>query len=252
MLSAVLIVLNEEAYLTECLASLQGLAGEIVVLDGGSTDRTVAIAESHGARVQHRPFDDFGRQKQAALDLAMGEWVLSIDADERVTPALADEIRRVVADPTSVEGYLIRRDLVYMGTRLRWGGTQNDWVLRLARRTAARFTDAPVHERLVVEGREERLAAPMTHLKYRTLAEHVATIDHYTTMMARDRHAQGRRFSMLHVFRIPAELWTRLVLRLGILDGRLGVIHAAMAAFYTFLKYAKLADPSLERRSRAR
>lgn len=248
MLSAVLIVQNEEAYLAECLSSLAGLTDEIVVLDGGSTDRTVAIAESYGARVQFRPFDDFGRQKQAALEMAMGDWVLSIDADERVTPALHKEIARIVADPASVEGYAIRRELVYLGKRLRFGGTQNDWVLRLVRRHAARFTDKAVHERLVVEGREERLRATMDHVKYRTLSEHVQTIDHYTTLMARERFAAGARFSVMHVFRIPLEVWRRLILQGGILDGGIGVVHAAMSAFYTFLKYAKLADPAMERR----
>ena len=248
MLSAILIVQNEEAYLADCLASLAGVADEVVVLDGGSTDRTVAIAESRGARVQHRPFDDFGRQKQAALEMAMGDWVLSIDADERLTPALAREIAAITSDPGALDGYEIRRELVYLGKRLRFGGTQNDWVLRLARRGAVRFSDAAVHERMILEGRQARLRATMDHVKYRSLAEHVETIDHYTSMMARERHAAGMRFSMVHLLRIPAEIWSRLVLKLGVLDGRIGVIHAAMAAFYSFLKYAKLADPSLDRR----
>ena len=248
MLTAFLIVQNEEHYLPECLASLRSLADEVVVLDGGSTDRTVAIAEAGGARVQHRPFDDFGKQKQAALEMAMGDWVLSIDADERVTPALAKEIAAVIADPGALDGYAIRRELVYLGKRLRFGGTQNDWVVRLARRQAARFSDATVHERMVVEGTQGRLQATMEHVKYRSIAEHVQTIDHYTTLVARERYAAGRRFSMLHVLRIPGEVWSRLILKGGILDGRIGVIHAAMAAFYTFLKYAKLADPSMDRR----
>lgn len=250
MLSAILIVQNEEAYLADCLASLAGVADEIVVLDGGSTDRTVAIAESKGARVQHRPFDDFGRQKQAVLDLAMGDWVLSIDADERLTPALAREILAVIRSPDALEGYEIRRELIYLGRRLRFGGTRNDWVLRLAHRAHARFSDAVVHERMLVNGRTGRLHAPMDHVKYHSLTEHVQSMDHYTGLMARERYAAGRRFSMLHLLRIPAEIWSRLILKGGILDGRIGVIHAAMSGFYTFLKYAKLADPGLDRRRR--
>lgn len=250
MLSAILIVQDEEAYLADCLASLAGVADEVVVLDGGSTDRTVAIAEAKGARVQHRPFDDFGRQKQAALELAMGDWVLSIDADERLTPALAKEIREIVESPEALDGYEIRRELVYLGRRLRFGGTGNDWVLRLVRRSAARFSDAVVHERLLVEGRTGRLHGTMDHVKYHSLSEHVLSMEHYTTLMARDRYAKGRRFSMWHVFRIPGELWSRLILRGGLLDGKVGVIHAGMSAFYTFLKYAKLADPTMERRRR--
>lgn len=251
MLSVFLIVQNEEAYLAETLASLRGVADEIVVLDGGSTDRTVEIAEAHGARVEHRPFDDFGKQKQAALELTMGDWVLSLDADERLSPALAQEIREVIADPHALDGYEIRRELIYLGHRLRWGGTQNDWVLRLARRHAARFSDALVHERLVVEGRTGRLHGTMDHVKYLSLGEHIASIDHYTDLLARERLAKGQHFSMFHLVRIPQEVWTRLLFKGGILDGRYGVIWAAMSAFYTFVKYAKLADPSLDRRGRA-
>ncbi len=246
-LSAVLIVQDEEPYLPDCLASLAGVAQEIVVLDGGSRDATVAIAERAGARVHHRPFDNFGAQKQAALALASGDWVLSVDADERIPPALAREIARVIADPGAHAGYAIRRQTIYLGAPLRHGGAQNDWVLRLVRRSAARFTEAAVHERLVVEGSEGRLRATMDHLKYRSLAEHVATIDQYTTLAAGDLHARGRRFAPWHLLRIPAEIWARLILRAGILDGRAGIIHAAMAGFYAFLKYAKL----YERRGRA-
>lgn len=248
MLTAFVIVQNEESYLADCLASLRPVADEIVVLDGGSTDRTVAIAEANGARVQHRPFDDFGRQKQAALDLSMGEWVLSVDADERLSPALAKEILETIADPGALDGYAIRRELIYLGKRLRFGGTQNDWVMRLARRSVARFSLSTVHERMIVEGTEGRLRATMDHVKYRSLSEHVASIDHYTTLVARERYVQGLRFSMLHVLRIPGEVWSRLILKGGVLDGRIGVIHAAMSAFYTFLKYAKLSDPQMERR----
>ena len=129
-----------------------------------------------------------------------------------------------------------------------FGGTQNDWVLRLARRGAVRFSDSAVHERMILEGREGRLRATMDHVKYRSLTEHVLTIEHYTTLVARDRHAAGVRFSMFHLLRIPGEIWTRLILKGGILDGPVGVIHAAMSAFYTFLKYAKLADPTMDRR----
>jgi glycosyltransferase involved in cell wall biosynthesis len=238
-LSAVLIVQNEQRYLEACLESLRGLADEIVVLDGGSTDATIEIAGRFGAQLHRRPFDDFGRQKQAALDLARGDWVLSIDADERVTPALATEIRGALGNP-SAAGYWIRREQIYLGARLRFGGTGNDWVLRLARRDVASFTQVPVHERLVVQGNEERLRGTMDHIKYQRLAEHVETINHYTDLAASQRAAKGRRFAPWHLLRIPLEVFYRLLARGGILDGRAGIIYAAMSAFYVFLKHAKL------------
>ncbi|MGH7718635.1 MAG: glycosyltransferase family 2 protein, partial [Gemmatimonadaceae bacterium] len=147
-LSAFLIVHDEERHLPDCLASLRGLADEIVVLDDGSTDATVDIARAAGATVSHRPFDDYGHQKQAALELTTGEWVLSVDADERVTPALAEAIRAAIASPAAADGYWVRRDLLYLGARLRFGGTGSDWILRLARRAKTRFALLPVHEHL--------------------------------------------------------------------------------------------------------
>ncbi len=240
LLSAVLIVHNEEANLGACLASIRDIADEIVVLDDGSTDASVAIARESGARVAMRVFDDFGRQKQAALDMATGSWILSIDADERVTPALAREIARVIRSERAADGYWLRRTMVYLGQRLRFGGAGSEWILRLARRERTRFAALPVHEHLIVEGRTERLPGALDHLKYRSLREHVDTINRYTELAARRKQEAGRRFSVAHVLRIPWEMFSRLILRLGILDGRAGIIHAAMAAFYAFVQYAKL------------
>lgn len=230
---------DEERHLPECLASLRTIADEIVVLDDGSGDATVAIARSAGARVAHRPFDGFGAQKQAALELTTGDWVLSIDADERVTPKLAEEIRRTIAAPTA-DGYWVRRELVYLGKRLRFGGTGSDWVLRLARRDRASVAPLAVHEHIDVAGSTARLRGTMRHVKYRTLSEHLRQMDRYTTMIAAQRAARGKRFRAWHLARVPQELFVRLVVKLGVLDGRAGVIYATMAAFYVFLKYAKL------------
>jgi glycosyltransferase involved in cell wall biosynthesis len=240
LLSVVLIAHNEEAHLGACLATIREIADEIVVLDDGSTDATVSIAKQTGARVAMRPFDDFGRQKQAALEMATGTWILSIDADERVTPALAREIVQVIRSENAADGYWLRRTMVYLGRRLRFGGAGSEWILRLARRERARFAPLPVHEHLIVEGRTERLSGALDHIKYRSLREHVDTINRYTELAARRKREAGRRFSVTHVLRIPWELFSRLVLRLGLLDGRAGVIHAAMAAFYAFVQYAKL------------
>ena len=240
LLSVVVIVHNEEARLGPCLASVRDIADEIIVLDDGSTDATVAVAKQHGARVAVRPFDDFGRQKQAALELATGQWILSIDADERATPALAREIAQAVRRDDSTDGYWLRRTMVYLGKRLQFGGAGSEWILRLARRERARFAPLPVHEHLIVEGRTDRLSGALEHIKYGSLREHLDTINRYTELAAGRKRDAGSTFSVAHVLRIPWEMFSRLVLRLGILDGRAGIIHATMAAFYAFVQYAKL------------
>jgi glycosyltransferase involved in cell wall biosynthesis len=240
--SAFLIVHNEEQRLADCLASVTRIADEIIVLDDGSVDRTVEIARAAGARVEFREFDGFGAQKQAALEMTRGEWVLSIDADERLTSPLVDEIRRVTAsnDTSGPAGYWVRRELIYLGTRLRFGGTGSEWVLRVARRDRTRVTPDDVHESLVVDGKTARLQGSMTHIKYNSLSEHMQTIDRYTSVIANRRALRGQEFRAWNVFRIFWELFARLIVKLGILDGKAGVIYAAMASHYAFLKSAKL------------
>ncbi len=238
-LSALIITRNEEANLPGCLASLHGVADEIVVLDSESTDGTVAIAQAAGARVALHRFAGFGAAKQRALEMATGTWVLSIDADEVVTPALADEVQRVVAAEREPNGYFVRRNVFFVGRRLRFGGMGNDWVLRLFRRSAARFSLDPVHEHVEVQGRTARLGAPLEHHSYRTLAEHVEKMNRYTDIQASVKAERGVRYRSWMWVRLPWEVFARLVLRLGVLDGTPGVLFATMSAYSAWLKYAK-------------
>jgi len=238
-LSAVIITRDEEGNLPACLASLRGLVDEIVVLDAGSTDATVSIAQSAGARVERRPFAGFGAAKQAALEMASGEWVLSVDADERVTPALAAEIRGVRDDGRGPAGYLVRREVFFLGRRLRFGGMSHDWVLRLFRREAGRFSTDRVHERVLVPGRPGRLSGTLLHHPYRSLAVHVEKMNRYTELQADAFLARGRRYRAWMWLRLPWKMFARLVLRLGVLDGTPGVLFATMSAYSSWLKYAK-------------
>ncbi|MEP6691161.1 MAG: glycosyltransferase family 2 protein [Gemmatimonadaceae bacterium] len=239
-LSAVLIVHNEERLLPDCLRSLEGLADEVVILDDGSTDRTVEIARAAGARVEHRPFDDFGKQFQAALDLATGDWVFPIDADERVSAELKASMLGAIASPGAPAGYWVRREIIYMGARMKHGGLGDDWVLRLAKRGTVAYNQVVVHPHLVLQGRSARLAGVLDHLQYRKLSEHIGKIDGYTEAMALARRERGQRFSGWQVLRIPWELFNRLFIRGGVLDGKPGVIWAGMSAFYSFVKVAKM------------
>jgi len=243
-LSAVLITRNEEGNLPACLASLAGLADEIVIVDSESTDRTVQVAEAGGARVVRHRFAGFGAAKQRALELARGSWVLSVDADERVTPALAEEIRGVLASEPSVSGYLVRRDVFFLGRRLRFGGMGNDWVLRLFRRAGARFSESPVHEHVEIAGRAAKLRTTLEHHAYRTLAEHVEKMNRYTDIQAEMKAARGVRYRNWMWARLPWEVFARCILRLGLLDGTAGVVFATMSAYSSWLKYAKTWKPA--------
>ena len=242
-LSAVIIARNEEANLPACLASLAGLADEIVLVDSESSDRTPAIARAAGARVATHAFDGFGAAKQRALDMATGTWALSIDADEVVTPALADEMRRLVASEVEPNGFEVRRDVFFVGRHLRFGGMGNDWVLRLFRRTEGRFSADRVHEHVEVRGRTARLRGSLEHHAYRTLTEHVEKMNRYTEMQAVLKTERGVRYRTWMWLRLPWEVFARLVLRLGVLDGTAGVLFATMSAYSAWLKYAKTWRP---------
>jgi glycosyltransferase involved in cell wall biosynthesis len=239
-LSAFLIVKNEAVDLPGCLESLLGLADEIIVVDSGSTDATVPIAEACGARTFTRDFDGFATQKQFSLDHCTGDWVLSIDADERVTPELAADIRRVLNDSDAADGYRVRRDLYFLGRRLRHGGVGTDWPLRFFRHTKGAFANVTVHESVDVSGSVGRLDGVLKHLSYATLAEYAEKCEHYTTLSAEELFKKGRRFSTLDHLRPGWELFQRVILRGAWLDGQVGLIYAALSSHTVWLRAVKL------------
>lgn len=239
-LSAFLITRNEAGDLPGCLESLKGLVDEIVVVDDRSQDQTLSIAKRCGARTFSRALDGFAAQKQFALDQTTGEWALSIDADERVTPALAEEIRAALAAPCDMAGYQIRRRFYFLGRLLRRGGLGRDWVLRLFRRPRGRFAPARVHERVEVDGPVGRLQSPLDHFSYATLDEYVEKCNRYTSLAAQDLWHRGRRFSWADYLRPGWEILSRLLLRGAWLDGHAGILYAALSAHAAWLRAVKL------------
>jgi glycosyltransferase involved in cell wall biosynthesis len=236
-LSAIIIARDEAANLPDCLASLT-FCDEIVVVDGGSTDDTVAIAGKAGARIIARPhFTGFGAQKQAALDAAGGTWVLSIDADERVPDALAREIAATIAQPAH-DGYRINRATMFLGRHLRHGGWYPDRVLRLARRGKARFSGDAVHERLEVAGSVGDLANDMTHLSYRTVDDVLAKQRRYAMLSAQVRRDRGASGGLgVALARGLFTFVKHYVVQLGLLDGGRGLVAAIAKAQEAFWRY---------------
>jgi glycosyltransferase involved in cell wall biosynthesis len=239
-LSAILVVRNEADQLADCLERLRGLAEEIIIVDDHSTDTTREIARRFTDRIFHRKLDSFGAQKQFALDQATGDWVLAVDADEYVTPALRQEIARVLSDPAARDGYEIHRDVYFLERRLRHGGLATDRVLRLFRRDRGRFSDHSVHEQVLVDGRVGRLEGSLEHHTHRSLRRYVEKINLYTDLAARSRFDRGGRFHWWMHLRPGWEFFSRLVLRAGWLDGHRGLLYAGLTAYAVWLRSLKL------------
>lgn len=241
-LSVILITRNESRNVLACLQSV-AFADEWVVVDSGSSDDTREIAQAFGAHVvQTDDWPGFGPQKNRALALARGRWVLSIDADERVSPELAARIREVVALSAGVPAaYELSRLSSFCGQWMRHGDWYPDRVLRLFRREAGRFSDDRVHERVIVQGEVARLQGPLLHDTMPGLDDALAKMNRYTTGRAQDLASAGRRSSVAGAF--GHALWAFLrgyLLRRGFLDGRLGLVLALYVAEGTYYRHLKL------------
>lgn len=238
--SAVVITLNEAARLRACLESVRW-ADEIVVVDAESTDATAAIAREFTDRVLVRPWPGFAAQKNFALAQATGDWVLSVDADEEITPGLAAEIRARLGAGSEAAGYRIPRRNIFWGRWVRHGGLYPDWQLRLFRRGRGRVVERAVHEAVEVDGPVERLAGALVHHSYESVEEFVTRAQRYATLAAQDLLRQGQRAG-------PWELATRplgrflamYLLRGGFLDGTRGLLLAGLYAYYVFIRSAKV------------
>jgi glycosyltransferase involved in cell wall biosynthesis len=209
------------------------------VVDAGSADRTVALAREKGARIETHDWQGFGAQKNFALSLAQGDWVLSVDADERVSPALAREIERAVAEGRA-DGYEIPRRSSFVGREMRHSGWFPDYVLRLFRRGKARFSDDLVHERVVCDGPVARLTEHLAHDSVTRLEQAISRVDRYSTAGAAMLVASGRRVSFAQG--ITHGIWSffrAYVLRLGFLDGHAGFLLAVANAEGTYYRYMK-------------
>jgi glycosyltransferase involved in cell wall biosynthesis len=236
-----IITKNEAARLPAALASV-AWADEIVVVDAGSTDSTADIARQAGARVVVEGWPGFPQQKNRAAALATHDWVLSIDADEQVSPALAAEIRGLLAQPPAARGYRIPRVTRAFGRELRVTDWYPDWQLRLYDRRAGRWDETrTVHESVRIDGAVAHLSGEILHDGYRDLSEHLQRIDRYTTLAADAQAAAGRDASLLRIAVHPPFAFLRnYVLRRGFTAGTAGLVVSAMNSWYVFLKLAKL------------
>jgi glycosyltransferase involved in cell wall biosynthesis len=241
-LSVTVIALNQEANLGPCLASVS-FADEIVVVDTGSTDRTVELARAAGARVVATAWQGFAGTKNFALDQASGDWVFVLDTDERVPEALREEILAVVRNDGPLNGYRVPRKNYFGGRWIRRLGWYPDYTLRLFRRDRGRFRDREVHEELEVAGSVGTLQTPLDHYSYNNLDEYAARQERYARLAAAEMAKTGRRSR-------PGELAWRPFLtflnlyffKQGFLEGSLGIKLALQGSRYNFLKYHYLRE----------
>jgi glycosyltransferase involved in cell wall biosynthesis len=239
-LSAILITRNEERNVEACLASL-GFAEEIVVVDSGSTDGTEALCRKDPrVRWHSEDWKGFGRQKNRAVEKAAGPWIFSIDADERATPELADEISRMDLERSPEAGYRVPRRSFFGGRWVRHGGWYPDYTIRLWRKDAGRFEERPVHEAVRVSGPVGTLRGDLLHYTYRDTADFVARMNRYSSLGAEELARRGKRVSAFDfLLRPPFTFFKMFVLKRGFLDGKLGLRLAVLYSMYTFVKYVK-------------
>jgi glycosyltransferase involved in cell wall biosynthesis len=246
-LSVAVITRNEGTNIDDALASV-AWTDEIVVVDCGSTDDTVERARRHTDHVSHRDWTGYGAQKNHATGLASHDWVLSLDADERVSPELAAEITALLADDPPHRGYRIPRTTRYLGRWIRTTDWHPDTQLRLYDRRAAHWSADAVHESVRLDGPVGRLRHEIRHHAYRDISDHLATIDRYTTLAATQLQNNGISAGALDlVVRPPATFFRNYLLRRGCLEGIPGLVVSLMNAYYVFLKYAKLWELSHRR-----
>ena len=239
-LSVVIITKNEAKNIGDVLESVRWV-DDVVVVDSGSSDATVEIAKRFTDRVTMREWEGYGAQKNYATGLAVHDWVLSLDADERVSEELANEIRTLMLSAPPMQGYRIPRTTRYLDRWIRSTDWYPDLQLRLYDRRVARWNTRYVHESVTVEGRVGKLQSELHHYAYRDLSHHLATIDHYTTLAMKQMLSEHERAGWLDLIGHPPLAFLRnYVLRRGFLDGVPGLIVSLMNSYYVFLKFAKL------------
>jgi glycosyltransferase involved in cell wall biosynthesis len=247
VLSATVVCRNEADKIRRCLESVR-FCDEVVVVDSGSTDGTLEVCRELADKVVERSWPGYVGQQNFALSQARGDWVLSVDADERVTPGLASEIREVLAAGTPLAGFRIPRRVHHLGRWINHSGWYPAYRLRLFRRTLGRWDGIDPHQYAVVDGVVGRLRGDIVHYTYDDLDDHVRTLNRFSSLLAKEHHARNRRFSWASLLvRPPLEFLKKYVLRRGFLDGAAGFHIAAVSSFYVYLKFATRARRGRDR-----
>ncbi len=241
-LSVTIITFNEEANIRRTLESVTW-ADEIVVVDSGSTDKTVAVCREYTDKVFHQEWLGFANQKNLAIDKATGDWILSLDADEPIEAALAEEIRGIMNDPASHDGYRIPRKTFFLGKQIRHGGWYPDYNLRLFKKGRGRFEERHVHEAIKVSGTVGATRHAILHYAYPDLDAYMTSINRYSSLsveVMEQKGISGFKSSLAAIIFHPVYTFIlKYFCRLGFLDGKHGLVLNLFHSYYVFAKYAK-------------
>ena len=249
--SACIVTYNEESNIQRCLEGLEW-ADEIIVVDAQSGDRTVQLCQKYTDNVFSHTWLGHVRQKNLALSKASGDWILCLDADERVTPELAEEMKLSVLT-SDCNGYYIPRKTYYLGRWINHSNWYPDYKLRLIRRGKGEWKGIDPHDRLEVTGKTGYLKGDILHYSYENISHHLKKINSYTSIMASESKRRGKKFSYLDLFlRPPLKFIKMYVIKGGFMDGFPGFIIAVLGSYYVFLKYAKWWELEKQRMSRGR
>jgi glycosyltransferase involved in cell wall biosynthesis len=241
-ISAVIITKNEAANLRRCLESVKWV-DEIVIIDSQSTDNTLEIAKEYSAKIYSPSWRGFGPAKKEGVERASGDWILSIDADEEVTPELTDEIGRVIRSNPVLGGYFIGRKTKFLGRWILHSGWYPDFVLRLFQKQAGNFDEAVVHEKVHISGEAGRLQHELRHYSFPSLEHYLQKSNLYTSLGAREAYRKGDRANWFDiVIKPPVSFIKHYILKQGFRDGLEGFIISALSAVAVLVKYAKLRE----------
>ncbi len=251
-IAVVVITKNEAKNISNCLQCLNWVH-EVVVVDAQSTDETVDIAKKFAEKVFVRPWPGFGAQKNFGIEHAASDWILILDADERVSEELAEEIQNILTlhSPTTFHAFRIPRRNYFYGKWIQWGGAYPDYQIRLFQRGKARYNDVAVHENLLVDGSIGTLSQHLDHYTERRITDHFRKFNLYTTLAALEKSKSKKTVFWYHLVCNPFVIFFKTyVLKKGYRDGTRGVIFAVFASMYTFVKYTKLFEGEVAERKK--
>jgi glycosyltransferase involved in cell wall biosynthesis len=240
-ITVTIITRNEASRIADAIRSVQSFAAEVIVVDSQSTDQTVSIAENLGAKVLVHPFEGFGQQKNFAHAQATQEWILNIDADERVNAELVNELRSVFASNPSVNGFYLPRKTWYLGRWVMHSGWYPNYLLRLSRRKESKWTEPALHESLTVNGATQKLKSPLEHYSFPSQKSHILKNAEYAAY-AKQSLVQGAKKPHFYDYTMRPlyKFFDMYVLKLGFLDGMAGFFIAVHSSYALFLRYAYL------------